>query len=66
MNDCYFKECEDCIYREYNDDLASCLSNRLRLAWHRLLLEIPFINKFIDGNKYCYWFEKGVIRYEAD
>lgn len=55
---CYFDECRHCVNREYNNDLACCLSNRLGLAWHKLLLELPIINKFIDKQKFCYWFEK--------
>ena len=57
-SDCYFDECKDCINREYNNDLVCCLSNRLSLAWHRFLLEMPIVNKFIDKHKFCYWFEK--------
>ena len=57
-SDCYFDECKNCIYKEHNEDLLCCLSNRLNLALHRLLLEIPLVNKFIDKNKYCYMFEK--------
>ena len=57
-SDCYFKECKDCINREYNNELLCCLSNRLGLAWHRLFLEIPIINKFIDKHRFCYMFEK--------
>ena len=58
-SDCYFDECKDCIYREYNNYLNVCLTNRLSLAWHRLLLELPFINKFVDRHKFCHWFQKG-------
>lgn len=58
MDEYYFKECEYCIYKEYNDDLLCCLSNRLSLAWHRFILEMPLINKFIDKHKFCYTFEK--------
>ena len=57
-SDCYFDECKDCVYRKYNGDLIGCLTNRLSLAWHKLLLEMPFINKFIDKQKFCYWFQK--------
>ena len=57
-SDCYFDECKYCINKEYNDDLVCCLSNRLSLAWHKLLLELPLINKLIDKHKFCYWFEE--------
>lgn len=57
-SDCYFDECKYCVYKKYNDDLVACLSNRLSLAWHKLLLELPLINKFVDKHKFCYWFEK--------
>lgn len=57
-SNCYFEECKDCINREYNNDLVCCLSNRLSLAWHRMMLELPFINKFIDKHKSCHWFKK--------
>ena len=60
-SDFYFDECKYCINREYNDDLICCLSNRLSLAWHILLLEMPLINKFIDKHKYCHWFEREQI-----
>ena len=56
--DGYFEECKDCINKEYNDDFMGCLTNRLSLAWYRMLLELPVINKFIDKHKFCYWFEK--------
>ena len=58
MSECYFKECEECIYREYNNDLVCCVSNRLRLAFHRLFMAMPIINKFISKDKHCYWFER--------
>ena len=54
----YFDECKDCVNREYNNDLICCLSNRLNLAWHKLLLEIPIVNKFINSYKYCDMFIK--------
>ena len=57
-SDCYFDECKDCIWREHNNDLVGCLGNRLNLAWHKLLLEMPLINKLIEKEKYCTWFEK--------
>lgn len=57
-SDCYFEECEHCIWRECNDDLICCLTNRLSLAWHKLLLEMPLINKIIDKHKFCYMFVK--------
>ena len=55
---CYFDECENCVWREVNNDLVVCLSSRLSLAWHKLFLELPLINKFIDKHKYCHWFVK--------
>lgn len=57
-SDCYFEECNDCIYKEYNDDLIVCLTNRLGLVWYKLLLELPIINKFIDKYRFCYYFQK--------
>lgn len=60
-SDCYFEECKDCIHKEYNNKFSGCLSNRLRLAFHRLLIELPVINKFIDDRKYCHWFEKNTM-----
>ena len=57
-SNCYFDECKNCINREYNDNLLCCLSNRLSLAWHKLFLELPFINKFVSKNKFCNMFEK--------
>ena len=57
-SDCYFEECKDCIYKEYNDNLIVCLTNRLGLAWYKLLLELPIINKFIDKYRFCYYFQK--------
>lgn len=56
QNNCYFEECKNCMYKEYNNDLVCCLSNRLGLAFHKLLKEIPFVNKLIDKNRYCYGF----------
>ena len=63
-SNCYFEECKDCLYRKHNDDLLCCLTNRLGLAFHELLKELPIINKFIDSYKYCHYFEKeqGVYR----
>lgn len=57
-SDCYFDECKCCINKQHNDELLYCLSNRLGLAWHKLFLEIPIINKFIDKYRFCYMFEK--------
>lgn len=57
-SDCYFDECKYCVNKDYNDCLSGCLANRLSLAFHKLLIDIPIINKLIDGHKYCYWFEK--------
>jgi hypothetical protein len=53
-SDCYFEECRNCINRKYNDDLICCVSNRLALAWHKMLVEL----KLANGNKYCNYFEK--------
>ena len=36
----------------------ACLTNRLSLAFYRLLKEIPIINKFIVDYKFCNWFVK--------
>lgn len=55
-SDIRFDECKDCVYREYSDKLVGCAANRLSLAWHRMIKELPIINKFIDDNRYCYWF----------
>ena len=57
-SDCYFDECKDCINKKYNNEFVGCLGNRLRLALHRLLLELPLINKLIDKHEFCYWFEE--------
>lgn len=54
-----FDECQDCLYKEHSDKLLCCAASRLGLAWHRLIKESPIINKFIDDNKYCNWFQKG-------
>lgn len=62
-SDCYFEECKNCINREYSNDLICCLSNRLHLAWHRLLLELPLIDKLMDKHESCNYFEKD-IKYE--
>lgn len=56
--DCYFDECKDCLHREYNDDFVGCLSNRLGFAWHRLIKELPLINKLADDYRYCHWYQK--------
>lgn len=55
-SDCYFDECKDCVYREYNNSLVCCLTNRLSLAFYKLFAEIPIVNKFIDNYKHCYSF----------
>lgn len=60
-NDCYFDECKDCLWREYNNDLICCLTSRLNLAWHKLFIELPIINKFIDKNRYCHWYERDKV-----
>ena len=57
-SDCYFEECKDCINKRYNDKFIGCLVNRLSLAFHRMLIETPIINKLVNKNKYCGWFEK--------
>lgn len=57
-SDCHFDECKDCLYRERNDDLLCCAGSRLCLAWHRLIKELPIINKFIDDDYYCNWYQK--------
>lgn len=57
-SNCYFEECKNCMYKEYNDDLIGCLSNRLGLAFYQLFKEIPIANKFINDYRYCHWFQK--------
>ena len=57
-SNCYFDECKTCLFREHNDDLMGCLTNRLSFAWHKMFLELPIINKLIDKNKYCHWYEE--------
>lgn len=57
-SDCCFEECKDCLHREYADNLYCCQANRLGLAWHRLIKELPFINKFADDYRYCNWYQK--------
>lgn len=72
-SDCYFEECKDCVYKEYNNDLLCCLFSRLSLAQHRFFLALPLINKIINvinkfmndddkliinGDKHCHCFEK--------
>ena len=57
-SDCYFEECKDCMYKECNNFLMGCLTNRLSLALHRLLLELPIVNKFIRKNEHCHWYLK--------
>ena len=57
-SNCYFEECKYCINRNYNDELICCLTNRLSLTWHRYLLEMPFVNKLVDKEKHCPYFEK--------
>jgi hypothetical protein len=56
-SDCYFNECKYCVNKDYNDCFSGCLANRLRLAFYKLLIEIPLINKIIDNHIYCYRFE---------
>lgn len=60
-SDCYFDECKHCIWREHSDYLVCCLSNRLSLAWHRLFLEMPIINKLIEKHKFCHMFKKEYV-----
>lgn len=57
-SDCYFDECKDCLYREHSDDLVCCAASRLGLACHRLVEELPIINRLIDGHKSCSWYQK--------
>lgn len=57
-SDCYFDECKDCMYKEHSDDLLCCAASRLGLAMYRLIKELPIINKLIDDNKYCNWYQK--------
>lgn len=56
-SDCYFEECKYCINKQFNDRFMECLTNRLSLAWHNCLLEIPIINKLIKKEKYCHWYK---------
>lgn len=57
-SDCNFKECKYCMYKEYGDDLLRCAASRLGLAWHKLFKELPIVNKFINDDKHCIWFQK--------
>lgn len=54
----YFDECNECEFREYSDHIIGCLNNRLGLAFHNLLQELPIINKFIDDVRFCHLFIK--------
>ena len=56
QSDCYFEECKNCVYKEHSNDLLCCIFSRLGLAHHKLYLEIPIINKFIEKNKQCNWY----------
>ena len=57
-SNCYFDECKDCMYREHNDDLMCCAVSKLALAFHRLIIEIPIVNRLVNKYKYCNWFIK--------
>ena len=54
----YFHECKDCMFREHNNKLIGCLTNRLGLAVHKLLLELPIIKDYIRGYRFCNLFIK--------
>ena len=54
----YFHECKDCMFREHNDKLIGCVVSRLGLAMRRLLFELPIINNYIRGYKFCELFIK--------
>ena len=57
-SDCYFEECKDCMYKECSHFLMCCLTSRLRLALHRLFLEVLIVNKFTSKNEHCHWYLK--------
>lgn len=50
------RTCEQCEFYEHRNNTMICLVYRLRLAFHKLLTEIPIVNKFVDGDKICDWF----------
>lgn len=52
-SNCYFEECGYCEFQDCNDDTMICLVNRLSLAFYKLLKELPVVNKFINGYKFC-------------
>ena len=54
-NNC-FDECKDCMYKDHSDDLMCCVVSKLGLAFHKLFVETPIVNKFVDKYKYCNWF----------
>lgn len=58
MSESWYPECIHCDNYEYRDDLCCCLANKLGLAWHKLLLEIPIVKRFVDKHKYCEGFER--------
>lgn len=55
-SDLYFDECKECMWREHNNDLFMCLSNRLHLAFFELVADF----KLTDDVYYCRGFEKEV------
>lgn len=55
-SDLYFDECKDCEFQDCVDSTFICLGNRLRLAWHKMLLETPVIRDTIDKCCFCYGF----------
>ena len=55
-SDCCFTECKNCMYKDHSNDLICCLVSKLGLAFHKLVIEIPIVNRFIDKYKYCNWY----------
>lgn len=41
------KQCENCLFKPYKDDLVGCAANELKHEWTKLLKNIPFLGRFI-------------------